>query len=398
MEKPFIFGGREFYLIDDENGTFLSHDGKTKLTFKRAFRLFHPRTKVRCKKSPTSTRCYCLAHSELLNTYYFLKGKELKYISSEKEAKKYLQRFLTPHFITSSKKKLLDHIMSKKIPLYMILFMADVIGFSYQFNEFLEARLERETNMYGQLCYVTNIYVKGTLFRQCKYLLINLDKSEAENYDDIRSIDEVKQKYSKDKSNKLEHHQHKPKLPHGIHPYVEFIGHCSNLGAWIQYNYDTSLIEKTLAFPLLKALVDAGCMDARFKFREEIARRFEQGIESTRTYLTIQGYLRYLKFSELETLYESTKSHAVKKEMDRKRNKDTYRRNTIAKLREFVAENKANNDTFEFCNLIEDFREFSEEQLKPLLWELKPIHASCQKCCEEGGFTCPSLDFLNTIF
>ncbi len=52
----------------------------------------------------------------------------------------------------------------------------------YKINEYLELRLEGNT---------TNIYVRGKLFRQCKYLLLNISEDKIEEYKEIESIDEA---------------------------------------------------------------------------------------------------------------------------------------------------------------------------------------------------------------
>ncbi len=390
MEKPFIFGGRELYLIDDADGTYLSHDGISRLSFKRAFKLFHPHAKkVRCKKSRNSDKCYCIAHSEMFKTYYYLKGRELGNCASVDIARKYLQRFLTPQFATSKRESLVNYILINGAPLYMLQFLVEVVGCSFTFNEFLVAKLEIDEH--GR--FSTNLYVNGRMFTQCKFLLFNLTRDNEETLREIRSVDEAKSLYGR----AMEGHEKRRRSIEGINPYIEFIGHASNLQVWIENNFDSTLLEKTLAFPLLKALVDAGCKDAMFSFREEIARRFEEGIESTRNYLEAQGYLRYLKYSELETLYQATKSEVVKAEMDRKRDPEIFRQETVSKLREFIANGETNVNHYEFCELLEDFREFSEEELEPVREELSSVRRSCQKCCEDRNHKCSTFDFLNSL-
>ncbi len=87
---------------------------------------------------------------------------------------------------------------------------------------------------------------------------------------------------------------------------MEFWGHCSNLQVWSDYDYDTALLDKSLAFPLLRKLKEVGDPRAsKSSFKEEIAERFEQGIDGTRMFLINQGYLRNFSMDEFETLFRS---------------------------------------------------------------------------------------------
>jgi hypothetical protein len=87
----------------------------------------------------------------------------------------------------------------------------------------------------------------------------------------------------------------------------EFWGHCSNIQAWYENNYDTRILHSNLAFPLLKELVNAGDFLAKKIFKEEIAKRLESGYPSVVMYLIAQEYLNYLNQEELDTILESSK-------------------------------------------------------------------------------------------
>ncbi len=138
----------------------------------------------------------------------------------------------------------------------------------------------------------TNIYVKNRLFRQCMYLLLNIPVSRIEEYDEINSIDEAAVKL--DRSMERDHR----KVP----PETEFWGHCSNIQAWADNEYDTRILHRNLAFPLLKALVDAGDPIAKRKFKEEIAIRYATGHPTVIRFLTQNGYLHYLTEDEFESM------------------------------------------------------------------------------------------------
>ena len=56
-----------------------------------------------------------------------------------------------------------------------------------------------------------------------------------------------------------------------ITPEEEFQGHCSNLRAWAENDYNTEILHRTIAFPLLKQLVIKGDEKAKKNFKEEIA-------------------------------------------------------------------------------------------------------------------------------
>ena len=93
-----------------------------------------------------------------------------------------------------------------------------------------------------------------------------------------------------------------------IPPETEFWGHCSNLQVWTENNYDTRLIHRNLAFPLLKRLIEAGDPVAERVFKEEIAKRFASCHLSVIHFLLFGDYLNYLSEEELDVLYSKTKS------------------------------------------------------------------------------------------
>lgn len=143
----------------------------------------------------------------------------------------------------------------------------------FKINKYLTLKLEK-----GK----TNIYVKGELFLQCKHLLMNINIEKNNSYNEIKSIDDAIKE-----------------LPEGLEisvpPEVEFWGHCSNIQTWVEYDYDTRLLEMKLAFPLLKALTDAGHQRARTRLSEEVLKRFNEGNENVREYLIFENFFGYLK-------------------------------------------------------------------------------------------------------
>jgi len=162
---------------------------------------------------------------------------------------------------------------------------------TFKVNRYITLRLENRKS---------NIYVRGKKFQQCKYLLLDIQIDETRDYGDIESIDEAEEKlqtpFGARKKFELE-----------ITPETEFWGHCSNIQAWAKFGYDTRILHRNLAFPLLKTLVDAGDPQAKKVFKEEIAKRLESGYPSVVLYLESEGYLKYLDSDELDTVLESPK-------------------------------------------------------------------------------------------
>jgi Leucine-rich repeat (LRR) protein len=157
----------------------------------------------------------------------------------------------------------------------------------FRINDFIMLKLED-----GK----TNIYIFGKEFIQCKYLLMNIPVQSIEQYDGITSIDEAAEKL--DKSLDLgnpEGYQLRKELP----AEVEFWGHCSNLQVWSEQDYDTRILVKNIAFPLLKKLTEVGDPKAERIFKSEIGKRFEMGPDSVRQYLALEGYMNYLSREEL---------------------------------------------------------------------------------------------------
>ena len=83
-----------------------------------------------------------------------------------------------------------------------------------------------------------------------------------------------------------------------ITPETEFWGHCSNLQTWVENYYDSRLLHSNLAFPLLKALVEAGDQEAKKVFKDEIAERFAQGTPNVKLFLFNNSYLEFLNQEE----------------------------------------------------------------------------------------------------
>ncbi len=150
-----------------------------------------------------------------------------------------------------------------------------------QLNQFLSIELKQ-----GE----TLIYVNDELFKQCMFLLLSIPTEQMQDYDEIDSID----KASEILDNSLEGEENN----YRITPEEEFFGHCSNLQAWIESDYDSRLLHRNLAFPLLKKLSEAGDKLAKIKFKEEIVQRFNSGHPTVMLFLEKEGYLDKLTEEE----------------------------------------------------------------------------------------------------
>ncbi|MFX1240709.1 MAG: hypothetical protein ACFFA7_05620 [Promethearchaeota archaeon] len=151
----------------------------------------------------------------------------------------------------------------------------------FKINQYLTIKLENDK---------TVIYISGERFRQCKYLLL-INPQENENSLEIKSVDQA----SENLTSVLER-EIKP-IELGITPEQEFWGHCSNIQAWVENNYDTRLLHSNLAFPLLEELSKQGDLGAKRAFKEEIAKRLKDMY--VLDFFREEGYLSYLNQEEL---------------------------------------------------------------------------------------------------
>lgn len=170
-----------------------------------------------------------------------------------------------------------------------------------EINQYITLRLE-----HGK----TFIYVNGRRFIQCIRLILNIPKDDVHLYDEVDSIDEAAKLYSNHVfQNRIVRGPMARPVPnqrHDITPEEEFWGHCSNIQAWVEHDYDTRILMSNIAFPLLRELVKAGDPMARKIFKEEIALRLESGYPSVVQYLLNQGYIRYFTPSEFKAIIETT--------------------------------------------------------------------------------------------
>lgn len=153
----------------------------------------------------------------------------------------------------------------------------------FKVNDYITLKLEDRK---------TNIYVAGKLFRQCKYLLLEIPINEITSINEIESIDEAAKRLGHSLENEMN-------SEHVIPPEVEFWGHCSNLQVWYEYNYDLRLLHSSLAFPLLQKLSDVGDLVARQVLKEELVKRLISGSYSVMDLLINNAYIDFFSNDEL---------------------------------------------------------------------------------------------------
>ena len=170
----------------------------------------------------------------------------------------------------------------------------------FKANEYLTLKLEHDQ---------TYIYVKGVRFLQCIRLVLDIQKKNIRDYDEIDSIDEAADVFKQSLwlNRIVEGPGARPSRFHNdtITPEQEFWGHCSNIQAWVEHDYDTRILYRNMAFPLLRELTIHGDPKAKRVFKEEIAMRFASGHPTVMQYLINEGYLTHLDPEEFDTLIEN---------------------------------------------------------------------------------------------
>ncbi len=149
----------------------------------------------------------------------------------------------------------------------------------YKINEYISLELDRDE---------VHLYVDGEDFRQCIALFIP-DPQTKPTQELIDSIDEAEEMLIDPSERDIS------AITLGITSKQEFWAYCSNLQVWAENHYDTRILHRNLAFPLLKKLTEAGDPMAKKVFREEIAKRYASGCHSVVEFLRREGYLNYLE-------------------------------------------------------------------------------------------------------
>lgn len=155
----------------------------------------------------------------------------------------------------------------------------------YRVNSRIVLKLERN---------LTNIYIDGVFFQQCKKLIIKIPVDDINSISGYGSIDDlIAMKGSLNTKSD------------NFSPEEEFWGHCSSLQVWVENDYDTRLIDSRLAFPLLRKLAESGDIKARKALKDEIIYRIEAGRDSNILYILENNYLEIFTQSEISMIYEN---------------------------------------------------------------------------------------------
>jgi len=149
------------------------------------------------------------------------------------------------------------------------------------------------------------IYVAGEQFKQCMFLAVTLDPNskEAAEIDSIDKLAAVRGARTLEGEKAREH---------GVSPEEEFWGHLSNLQGWVELDYNPNALHSNLAYPLLKALTDAGDDKARRVLRGEIHDRLAARFYPT-TVTLIESALPFMTADDVNLALETkTPSYAYK--------------------------------------------------------------------------------------
>ncbi len=163
---------------------------------------------------------------------------------------------------------------------------------NYKVNDYLTLKLENDK---------TFIYIKNKRFINCIRLMLQIPKVDIENFEEVNSIDEAASLHKTLYQNII----FEDNQPHTITPEQEFWGHCSNIQAWAENEYDSRLIHSNIAFPLLKKLTEEGDPQAKRVYKNEIAERLSAGYIPVSIYLINNYFLNVFNEEERELLVKN---------------------------------------------------------------------------------------------
>ena len=219
----------------------------------------------------------------------------------------------------------------------------------FQINEYITLKLEN-----GK----TVLYVNNEPFLQCNFLLLEIQKKEIQTFNEINSIDEATEKVD------IDEYIYKYNIP----PETEFWGHCSNLQAWVEHDYDTRLIHSSVGFPLLKKLSDIGDMKAKNTLKEEIGKRLGSGSMNVVNFLYEGGYVEYLTREEFFYSLLVAEEAEIMLELESILGEDFVQRWKFSEPKTFILKNRhIKSINLSYCNLKEvPFPLFSLKYLEQL--------------------------------
>jgi len=147
----------------------------------------------------------------------------------------------------------------------------------------------------------TFLYINGEKFIECMRLVLQIPLGKISDYDFVGSIDDLSENYK----TFLEGEIYEGGGSHSISPEQEFWGHCSNIQAWVEHDYDSRLIHSNLAFPILRRLSQEGVKRAQVKYAEEVVKRVMLYNKNTFIYLCLEGHVHSIPDYLMEDIYIS---------------------------------------------------------------------------------------------
>ena len=142
------------------------------------------------------------------------------------------------------------------------------------------------------------------MFRQCKFVIFNIPRFELSLLDSVESIDELLSLEIKNQDFHIGNLK--------ISPEEKFWVHCSSFQVWAENNYDTTLLDSYLAFPILKKLNEAGDINAKKVFKKEIAKKLKTKVPQVLRFMLRENYTSFLEQEELLfNVLEDTEATAI---------------------------------------------------------------------------------------
>jgi len=189
----------------------------------------------------------------------------------------------------------------------------------------------------------TVIYVAGKRFQQCKYLFLTIPVDDLDRSEGVESIDEAAEEL--DISTNPKYNKYTK-----ISPEEEFWAHCSNIQTFFENNYNSKILHRNLAFPLLKKLYEAGDRLAVKVFKEEIAQRLSSTHQNTVLFLLEDNYQLYLTPEEFDIVYQNLSS-----------DKEELIKNFIrGRFNDAKSDNELLNRLFDYINVMCSDQELQE--------------------------------------
>lgn len=155
----------------------------------------------------------------------------------------------------------------------------------------------------------TNIYVMGELYRQCKYLMLNIPVEGFEEFENIRSIEEAVEKMESTEG------EEEQDLKYDISPEEEFFGHCSNIQAWAENSYNSQILHFNLSFYLLQEIAEFDPY-AKIRLKEEVAKRLRSGNTAVVNFIQEAGLDALLPYENLLDILVHPEDLKILKEVE----------------------------------------------------------------------------------